>query len=136
VSPVTDNDLRAIRQGMFGVVNEGGTGGRARLGEVGICGKTGTSQIASTAVAQESQDERLRPNAWFVGFAPCEAPEIVVAALYENGEHGHFAAPIARDVLKAYFDKKARLEWTRREPPRPGPSPPEATRAALEPFRP
>ena len=109
---------------------------RARLGEVDICGKTGTSQIASTAVALESQDERLKPNAWFVGFAPCEAPEIVVAALYENGEHGHFAAPIARDVLKAYFDKKARLEWARRDPPRPGPRPPEATRASLEPFRP
>ena len=136
VSALKIDDLRAIRQGMFGVVNEGGTGGRARLGEVDICGKTGTSQIASTAVALESRDERLKPNAWFVGFAPCEAPEIVVAALYENGEHGHFAAPIARDVLKAYFDKKARLEWTRRDPPRPGPRPSEATRAALEPFWP
>ncbi len=37
------------------------------------------------------------------------APEIVVAALFENGEHGQLAAPIVRDVLKAYFDKKARL---------------------------
>jgi len=30
-------------------------------------------------------------------------------ALFENGEHGQLAAPIVRDVLKAYFDKKARL---------------------------
>ncbi|MGD0438327.1 MAG: penicillin-binding protein 2, partial [Bryobacteraceae bacterium] len=44
-----------------------------------------------------------------VGFAPCKAPEIVVATLFENGEHGQLAAPIVRDVLKAYFDKKARL---------------------------
>ena len=33
----------------------------------------------------------------------------MVAALFENGEHGQLAAPIVRDVLKAYFDKKARL---------------------------
>ena len=32
-----------------------------------------------------------------------------MAALFENGEHGQLAAPIVRDVLKAYFDKKARL---------------------------
>jgi hypothetical protein len=50
-----------------------------------------------------------KDNAWFVGFAPCDSPEIVVAALFENGEHGQLAAPIVRDVLKAYFDKKARL---------------------------
>jgi len=51
----------------------------------------------------------MKDNAWFVGFAPREAPEIVVAALFENGEHGQLAAPIVRDVLKAYFDKKVRL---------------------------
>ena len=57
----------------------------------------------------------MKDNAWFVGFAPREAPEIVVAALFENGEHGHFAAPIVRDVLKAYFDKKIRLAQVRME---------------------
>jgi penicillin-binding protein 2 len=55
----------------------------------------------------------MKDNAWFVGFAPCAAPEIVVATLFENGEHGQLAAPIVRDVIKAYFDKKARLA----EPP-------------------
>jgi penicillin-binding protein 2 len=45
-------------------------------------------------------------NAWFVGVAPRERPEIVVAALYEGGAHGDRAAPIVRDVIKAYFDKK------------------------------
>ena len=44
-----------------------------------------------------------------MGFAPRQAPEIVVVALYDHGGHGQFAAPIARDVIKAYFDKKARL---------------------------
>lgn len=50
----------------------------------------------------------MKDNSWFVGFAPCESPEIVVGALYEAGEHGALAAPIVRDVIKAYFDKKAR----------------------------
>ena len=44
-----------------------------------------------------------------MGFAPRGAPEIVVVALFEHGEHGQFAAPIVRDVLKAYFDKKVRV---------------------------
>jgi len=52
----------------------------------------------------------MKDNAWFVGYAPEEAPEIVVVALFENGEHGDKAAWIVRDVLKAYFDKKARLQ--------------------------
>jgi penicillin-binding protein 2 len=51
----------------------------------------------------------MKANAWFVGFAPRDNPEIVVAALWENGEEGPWVAPIVRDVLKAYFDKKVRL---------------------------
>jgi len=47
-------------------------------------------------------------HAWFVAFAPMEAPEIAVVALFENGEESYNAVPIVRDVLKAYFDKKAR----------------------------
>jgi penicillin-binding protein 2 len=50
----------------------------------------------------------MKDNAWFVGFAPRESPEIVVVALFEGGEHGNLAAPIVRDVIKAHFDKKAR----------------------------
>jgi penicillin-binding protein 2 len=51
----------------------------------------------------------MRDNAWFVGFAPRDNPEIVVAALFEHGGHGQFAAAIVRDVIKAYFDKKERV---------------------------
>jgi hypothetical protein len=32
----------------------------------------------------------------------------VVVALLEGGEHGALSAPIVRDVIKSYFDKKAR----------------------------
>jgi penicillin-binding protein 2 len=94
---------------MYGVVNEGGTGGRARLVGLDVCGKTGTAQLASNEVLKGTALGRtLKDNAWFVGFAPRQAPEIVVVALFEAGEHGQYAAPIVRDVLKAYFDKKAR----------------------------
>jgi penicillin-binding protein 2 len=43
------------------------------------------------------------------------APEIVVVALFDHGREGYLAAPIVRDVLKAYFDKKTRLEALRQQ---------------------
>jgi penicillin-binding protein 2 len=101
-------NAQKVVAGMFAVVNEGGTGVRGRLPGISVCGKTGTAQVASNELAKSSGAHHLKDNAWFVGFAPCEAPEIVVSALYEQGEHGQLAAPIVRDVIKAYFDKKAR----------------------------
>src|SRR5208283_214030 len=77
-----------------------------------VCGKTGSAQLASNAFLKGTaagQSQNMKDNAWFMGFAPRAAPEIVVVALFEHGEHGQLAAPIVRDVLKAYFDKKDRL---------------------------
>ena len=51
----------------------------------------------------------MKDNGWFVGFAPRDNPEVVAAAVVEEGEHGTVAAQIVRDVLKSYFDKRARL---------------------------
>jgi penicillin-binding protein 2 len=103
-------NLREVIDGMYGVVNEGGTGVRAQLPGIAVCGKTGTAQLASNDLLKgTSYGLTHKDNAWFVGFAPRDNPEIVVATLFENGEHGQLAAPIVRDVLKAYFDKKARL---------------------------
>jgi penicillin-binding protein 2 len=100
-----------IVDALWGVVNDGGTGGRARIPGIEVCGKTGTSQLASNAVLKSAKlAEALKDNAWFVGFAPRQSAEIVVVALFEGGEHGYMAAPIVRDVIKAYFDKKARTE--------------------------
>jgi penicillin-binding protein 2 len=97
---------------MYGVMNEpGGTATRHRLPGVDICGKTGTAQLISNELAKtrpKGSGPQYVDNAWFVGFAPCEAPEIVAAALYEGGEHGDRAAPIVRDMIRAYFAKKAR----------------------------
>jgi penicillin-binding protein 2 len=90
------------------VVNEGGTGVRAKIPGIDVCGKTGSAQIASAEY--ERAHPGMKDNAWFVGFAPCYNPEIVVAVLWENvGVHGQYAAPTARDVMKAYFDKKQRM---------------------------
>ncbi|PYT15896.1 MAG: penicillin-binding protein 2 [Acidobacteria bacterium] len=104
-----DNIAKVI-SGMYGVVNEGGTGASAAIPGLQLCGKTGSAQRASNALVKSGRVGReMKDNAWFVGFAPRENPEIVVAVLFENGEHGNLAAPIARDVIKAYFDKKTRL---------------------------
>lgn len=102
-------NVAKVIYGMFGVVNEGGTGARARVAGIEICGKTGTAQLASNdALRAMKPGEALKDNAWFVGFAPREFPEIVVVALVEGGLHGSTAAaPIARDIIKTYFDKKA-----------------------------
>ncbi len=100
-----------IINALHGVVNgEGGTGVRARIPGIEVCGKTGTAQLASNALLRKNPELReiLRDNAWFVGFAPKQSPEIVVVALWESGEHGNLAAPMVRDVIKAYFDKKDR----------------------------
>ena len=103
-----DNVAKVIA-GMCGVVNEGGgTGGRARLPQIEVCGKTGSAQLTSNEFIKKG-GKAPKDNGWFVGFLPREHPEIVVVALWENGEHGWLAAALARDVLKAYVDKKARL---------------------------
>ncbi|MGA2134704.1 MAG: penicillin-binding protein 2 [Bryobacteraceae bacterium] len=107
--PVSADNLAKVIYGTYGVVNEGGTGGRARLPGIEVCGKTGTAQLASDEFLKGKKGIEFANNAWFVGFAPWHAPEIVVVALFEHGAEGPLAAPIVRDVLKAYFDKKARL---------------------------
>jgi penicillin-binding protein 2 len=108
--------VATIVSAMCGVVNEGGTGSGASIPGLEICGKTGTAQRISNELAKSNKALALamRDNGWFVGFAPRENPEIVVAALWEGGGKGAFSAPLVRDVIKAYFDKKARLA-------RPGP---------------
>lgn len=103
-------NVKQVISGMYGVVNEGGTGRFAALPGIKVCGKTGTAQLISLQAQKSNVARNLKDNAWFVGFAPAEAPEIVVVALFENGEHGDKASWIVRDVMKAYFDKKARRE--------------------------
>jgi len=104
-------NVATIVSGMCGVVNEGGTGASAAIPGLEICGKTGTAQRISNDLAKANKALALamKDNGWFVGFAPRENPEIVVVALWEGGGKGAYSAPIVRDVIKAYFDKKARI---------------------------
>ena len=104
-----ENVDRVVR-GMYGVVNEGGTARSVALPGIELCGKTGTAQVVSNEFKEKYKQyaEDFKDNGWFVGFAPKKNPEIVVVALIPGGEHGDRAAPIVRDVVKAYFDKKAR----------------------------
>jgi penicillin-binding protein 2 len=73
-----------------------------------IAGKTGTAQVVGIAQNEEYDrnkiSERNRDHALFIAFAPVEAPEVAIAVMIENGEHGSSAAaPVARKVFDAWF---------------------------------
>ena len=124
--------LAVIRRAMWGVVNEWGTGTRARLPGVEVLGKTGTVQVfkASAGVDSDKLDKPMRDHAWFVGYAPRENPEIAFAVFVEHGGHGgSISAPIVHDVLELYFshDRKPGLELTPVLPP-PQETPPLVAR--------
>jgi penicillin-binding protein 2 len=94
-----------VRRAMVAVTQPGGTAVSASAGApYQIAGKTGTAQVIGIkqgATYNESAvDERHRDHAWFIAFAPAEAPTIALVVLAENGGHGGgTAAPIARKVL-------------------------------------
>jgi len=105
--PLSVDTVAAVKSGMWAVVNEGGgTGGAARSPGIDISGKTGTAQVVSLALQQSAKSAEYKNTAWFVGYAPSDKPQIVVTALVQRGENSHVAVPIARDVIKAYFDKR------------------------------
>ena len=112
--------LEQVRKAMWGVVNDNGTGWRARAPGIEIAGKTGTAQLISGRSWEGSSmlPPHLQPHAWFVGFAPFDQPEVVVVVMVENGGQGGVAAaPIARKIFEAYFaGKKARKTVARLAP--------------------
>lgn len=96
----------AVKSGLCGVVNEaGGTAYGRRQADLTVCGKTGTAQVAKLKQRvkdQSSIEYKLRDHAWFVGFAPGEAPEIAVVTLTENGGFGGMASsPTVMAVMRA-----------------------------------
>jgi penicillin-binding protein 2 len=92
----------AILQGaMWGVVNdEHGTGRLAGVRGLGVCGKTGTAQ-----------NPHGEDHSWFVGYAPAEDPEVVIAVIVENAGHGgSVAAPIVGRAIEHYLGAAGRGE--------------------------
>jgi penicillin-binding protein 2 len=106
--PLAEDTVEQVTQGMYGVVNEGGTAGASKLEGIEFCGKSGSAQVMSNTERQRlGKDKKFKDNAWFVGYAPRRSPEIVVSVLIEEGEHGGaVGGPVARDIIRAYYDKK------------------------------
>ena len=111
-------DFRLVKEGLLAVVNEPrGTGGMARLYEVKVAGKTGTSQVVKLRDSKGAVPYEFRDHALFVAFAPYDKPEVAVAVVIEHGEHGGAAAaPIAGRILRAYFEGKGVIK----RPDQPG----------------
>ena len=115
--------LNQVRSGMRDVVmSERGTGRRARVDGVAVAGKTGTAQVVSLSEASgKGGRERTRDHAWFIAYAPAEAPTIAAACLVEHagGGGGAIAAPIVGQVFSYFFHRTMGPE----RPPLPSPPP-------------
>ncbi len=95
--------LDLVAAALWDVVH-GGEGTARRLAGLPAAGKTGTAQVArlQEGVKVEDLPLHLRHHAWFVGYAPAAAPELVVAVLVEHGGGGgSVAAPVAERILRA-----------------------------------
>ena len=106
-SPFDPVKLQAVRDGLWMVVNAGGTGRKARIVGRDISGKTGTAQVISNqgrASARTTKD--LRDNGWFVFFAPRDNPKIAGVVFLEHGMHGPNAAALTHHVLDTFFAKQ------------------------------
>src|SRR5215471_15482571 len=134
IKGVSAEDWAVVNDAMIGTTHCAGYCGTAWVAFKGAAyqaaGKTGTAQVYT--VAQNAKynaktiPERLRDHAWFIAFAPAEAPRIAVAVLVENAGFGSSnAAPVARKVLDTYLlgpDGKLKpptLETTTASPPKP-----------------
>lgn len=94
---ISEDNLKAILEGMKGVTSEsGGTAYSTFAGfNVEVAGKTGTAQVGS------------KTNGWFAGFAPYDNPEIAIVVVVENVTHGGYTAEVARDIFAEYFGMNA-----------------------------
>jgi penicillin-binding protein 2 len=107
--PIDEQNWTTVTDAMAQVVSPMGTAGRAAIPGVDIAGKTGSSQTVSNDLKKKmsaSEKKLYRDNGWFVGVSPRRNPEIVVACLFEGGEHGALAAVVATKVIKAYVEKQ------------------------------
>lgn len=108
ITSATPEQWQHVINGMIGATTHGTAAAIGRGAPYSFGGKTGTAQVFTVAqndkYNEKTVDERLRDHAWFIAFAPADAPRIAVAVLVENGGFGAMAAaPVARKVLDAYL---------------------------------
>ena len=112
--PISDKTISLIREGMKQACSTGGTGWplfdfyiRSDPAKQEPQGQTlKRIQIACKTGTAESHAKSGMPHAWITAFAPFDNPEISVTVLIEEGGQGSdIAGPIARDILKAYFER-------------------------------
>jgi penicillin-binding protein 2 len=100
--PVDPQYLAIVREGMRLAVTSG-TAVRVNLADVNVAAKTGTAEYYGPKV-----NGHLPTHAWFTAFAPFENPQIVVTVFIAGGGEGsQVAAPVAADILRAYFGLSA-----------------------------
>jgi len=99
---ISKQSFDVVRHAMYLVVNGSGTATNIRDVNLQIAGKTGTAQ---------NPGGNKKEHAVFVGFAPYNNPKIAIAVIMENAGFGSVAAaPIARDIIKAYLQKDKKDE--------------------------
>jgi len=100
--PISEETAAELTTAMEGVVSKG-TGTNAAISGVPVAGKTGTAETPGNLACGGGVDEN---QAWFIGFAPADDPQIAIAASVECTEQfgGDVAAPIFRDVAEAILN--------------------------------
>lgn len=105
--PIDKKNYEIVIDGLYRVVNDGGTGRAAKVPGLDICGKTGTQQVISKEnpnYRQLVKQKQFKPHSWFVSFAPKDNPEIAMVIFVENGgDAGAVAAPMAAKIYKKIF---------------------------------
>jgi penicillin-binding protein 2 len=103
---LSPESLGVIKEGLWRVVNGGGTGKACRIPGVDVCAKTGTAQVveASSGKNTYTLEKGERDHAWFAGFAPRNNPTVAFVVMVEHGGHGgDVGAAIARAGLEYLF---------------------------------
>ena len=98
---ISQKTLDAVYEGMESVTGDaGGTAYNTfKNFPIKVAGKTGSVQVSGSKA----------DNAWFIGFAPFDDPEIAICALVEHGVHGTYTAPIIVAILEEYFGLKEEI---------------------------
>ncbi|MDF1614009.1 penicillin-binding protein 2 [Desulfurivibrio dismutans] len=121
ITEIPDSSWGLLRETMVAaVMDQRATGRSARIQDITVAGKTGTSQVVRLSQIEHYEEDEipyhLRDHAWFTAYAPAEKPEVAVTVLVEHGgSGGAVAAPLAKAVLEAYFRQQKKLDLP--EPP-------------------